>query len=333
MRLIPLLLLMLCGSLRLSGQSKNDLWVVAGADGWSLQHPVQKSETLFSISRKYHVPPAILAEANGLTYKDGLKEGSTINVPLGAYNMQSVRPANGSETRPLYYKVRPEDNLYRISRQANVSQRTLLDWNGLPENKVRTGQALLVGWVLYDATPFVAVPGVAPPLAGRTDPRTPTVNPTKPASAPRPAANVPKVTYDTPKYIMSAATRPDTTPVRADTATAPVRPATGTLEAEYLLETDEGRNVTTERGAAAFYALTSGTKGAAAYAFHNSAARGAVIRVKNINNGRYVFVKVLGPLPETKQYHGAIIGLSNAAKAALGVRDEKAFCELTYGGY
>jgi len=88
-----------------------------------------------------------------------------------------------------------------------------------------------------------------------------------------------------------------------------------------------------EKGTAAFYAITSPAAGAADYAFHNNAARGAVIRVKNINNGRVVFVKVLGPLPSTKQYAGCIIGLSDKAKALLGVHDTKAFCELSYGGY
>lgn len=319
------LLLLLLGSISAAAQAKNDLWVVAKEDGWSIQHKVQKGETLFSVSRRYHVPPAILAEANGLTYQDGLKEGSTVNVPLGAYNMQTSRPQSTVDTRALYYKVRPEDNLYRISRRASVSQRTLQEWNQLSGNTVSGGQTLLVGWILYDATPFNAVPGVAPPITTGTSGIKVTTGMPKPVvvTPPPPVVNKPKVTYDTPKYVMQGA--PDTLVHEGRPAPAP-----NSLEAAYDLQTQDGQNATTEHGAAAFYAITSKTKGAAAYAFHNTAPRGTVIKVRNVNNGRYVFVKVIGPLPMTKQYVNSIIGLSNAAKAALGVKEARAFCELSY---
>ena len=36
---------------------------------------------------------------------------------------------------------------------------------------------------------------------------------------------------------------------------------------------------------------------------------------------------------ETKQYAGCVLGLSSGAKGALGVRETKAFCEMSYAGY
>ena len=58
-----------------------------------------------------------------------------------------------------------------------------------------------------------------------------------------------------------------------------------------------------------------------------------VMQVRNLNNGRTIYVKILGPLPDTKQYAGCVLGLSSGAKGALGVRETKAFCEMSYAGY
>lgn len=299
-------------------QTRRDLWVTSGPEGWNIIHPVQKGETLFMLARRYHVPPAILADANNLTYNDGLKEHTPVVVPLGAYNLQTTKPANTTDAKALYYKAGPEDNLYRISRHSNVPQRTLLQWNNLTDKEVHAGQVLLVGWVLYDPT------NVANPADHPVTPAPQVIHRTLP----------PPVKQDTPKYVLQRdhTTTPPVVMDTADTTAAPTPPVS-TIEALFKEQTQNGQNIVFEKGSAAFFNLSGQAKGAAVFAFHNKAAKGSVIRVKNLNNGRVVFVKVLGPLPLTKQYYNCIIGLSGSAKAALGVRDTKAFCELSYAGY
>ena len=281
--------------------------IQAAADGWSIVHHVAAGETIFSLSRRYHVPPAILAEANGKTYADGLMLGSILNVPLGAYNMLTDVPPNGDEAKPIYYTIAADDKLYRISRKAGVSQRMLSVWNHLPGNEPAVGSKLLVGWVRFDATP-VTPPGINPRIV-----------PAQPQSGM-------KVTQqDTPKYVFQ--------PV-ADTNGSATKPdAPPTLAQQWAQETADGMNARHEKGSAGFFSLNSTTTGASVYAFHNTAARGTIIQVRNLNNDRVIYVKVLGPMPETKQYAGCIIGLSSSAKAALGIRETKAFCELSYLGY
>jgi hypothetical protein len=106
------------------------------------------------------------------------------------------------------------------------------------------------------------------------------------------------------------------------------------MEQAFQDQTAGGTMVTTEKGAAAFFPAGGGTIKGVHYAFHNSAPRGSVARVHNPGTGRTVYVKVLGPMPNTKQYAGAIIGVSGAAKAQLGVRgDARAWCEVSYAGY
>jgi hypothetical protein len=102
----------------------------------------------------------------------------------------------------------------------------------------------------------------------------------------------------------------------------------GVLDSAYNAQTANGTNVITEKGTAVFFEKPG--KNDIYYAFHNTTQRGAVIKVVNPGTGKAVYVKVLGPIPDTKLYANSIIGICNAAKDALGVTDTKAWCELIY---
>lgn len=102
----------------------------------------------------------------------------------------------------------------------------------------------------------------------------------------------------------------------------------GGLDTTFNRQTNNGLNILTEKGTAVFFEKPG--KNNVYFAFHNATARGSVIKVSNPGTGKTIYVKVLGPLPNTKLYSGSIIGISNAAKEALGVTDNKAWCELSY---
>jgi LysM repeat protein len=106
-------------------------------------------------------------------------------------------------------------------------------------------------------------------------------------------------------------------------------PVPGGLDTVYDRQTSNGLNVLTEKGTAVFF--ESPTKSSSVYlAFHNGTPRGTIIKIFNPGSGKTTYARVLGPLPATKLYSGAIIGISESAKEALGVVDSKAWCELTY---
>lgn len=102
----------------------------------------------------------------------------------------------------------------------------------------------------------------------------------------------------------------------------------GGLDTVYNRQTTNGLNVLTEKGTAVFFDKAG--KSGVYVAFHNSTPRGTVIKVHNPGTARTIYVKVLGPIPKTKLYANSIIGISSAAKEALGVSDTKAWCELSY---
>jgi hypothetical protein len=106
------------------------------------------------------------------------------------------------------------------------------------------------------------------------------------------------------------------------------RHAFGELDSLYDVQTHNGTSVITEKGTAVFFEKAG--RNNIYYAFHNTSAKGTVIKIVNPGTGKTVFAKVLGPIPDTKQYANSIIGISSPAKDALGITDTKAWCELYY---
>ena len=104
--------------------------------------------------------------------------------------------------------------------------------------------------------------------------------------------------------------------------------AFGELDSVYNVQTTNGTNTITEKGTAVFFDKTG--KNDVCYAFHNTTQRGTIIKIMNPGTGKIVYAKVLGPIPETKLYANSIIGISSIAKDALGITDNKAWCELYY---
>ena len=117
-------------------------------------------------------------------------------------------------------------------------------------------------------------------------------------------------------------------PVKEGNAVADPQVVPGGLDIAYDRQTNNGTNVLTEKGTAVCFEKAG--KSNIYYAFHNSTPRGSIIKVTNPGTGKTIYVKVLGPIPDTKQYAGSIIGIATAAKEALGVTDNKAWCELSY---
>lgn len=282
-------------------------------DSWIIPHRVEPGETIFMLSRRYHVPPAILSRVNGMSFQSGLTEDSIINIPVGAYNIKSVKPINSAETKELYYKVSDYDNLFKISRYAGVSQSKIKEWNNLDDNLVIPGKEIFVGWLLYDATQ----------LPVGTD----TLVRTKRGSGIR----VEK------QEVAAAVNDPDgynnmESLIPKDTVIV-IKKVDSVSEEEklYMWQTSDESIVANEKGKGVFFDMNGKVSGSSTfYAFHNEAKRGTIIKVFNPGTQMHVFVKVIGPIPETALYHNSIIGISSGAKESLGVSEDKVWCELTY---
>ena len=306
--------------------ANDSLFIASKNDKWTILHKVKSGETVFDIARRYHVAPAMLADENRINFQSPLSGGTILYVPLGTFN--KAPNASGNDVRNVYYRVRADDNLYRISKNADVPQRTLQDWNMLPDNSISEGAVLIVAKILY-----------APPvptdvlIMDKKDTSIRQYNGANNAADKGQKYTVRKVA----KEVVENG-KPVTYLVN-DTVWVDTLGVYGQL---YMKQTQNEKKIVEEKGTAVFYVLankvqsrytapaTVTTKQNFVYAFHKTAKRGTIIRVYNPGADKFIYVKVMGGLPETKQYYNSIIGISSDARESLGVLEEKAWVELKY---
>jgi LysM repeat protein len=282
--------------------AQDTLWVKQKEGHPYLVHKVQSGENLFLLSRKYSVPPAVLADFNSVGYQDGLPSGSKFRIPVDQYNF--IRIESVVKSSPIFYKAGDEDDLRSISRMFNIPQSAIQRWNNMSNPDIATGQVLQVGWVAYDKAQI-------------------------PFSLPD-TAKAPAVVNKAP---VIATTKPMLPKTEAPTRPAPAKDtATGEASAfEQLYEQQTaGGNQTEESGAAVFYPLRAKAAEGVYYAFHNTASRGTILMITNPASGKTVYAKVIGTIPKLKEYHNAIVGLSNNAITVLKATDRRMFCKIKY---
>lgn len=284
------------------------LEIVFHNDKWTIPHTIAGDETIFMLSRKYHVPPALIADVNGIDFQTPLQNGTIVFVPYGPFNKAKSVSGRRSDVRPLYYMVRKYDNLYRLSHLADVQQKKMQQWNGLTDNYIEEGQRLFVGWVLFEENvknmPKQNV--VVNPKGNEQLSEKDYTNEDQDVITKR---NGNQVVIIKKNYY-------DTLPE---------------VHKKYNSQTKDELVTTEEKGTAVFYENKGKLSNPEYYfAFHNEAAPGTIIKVYNPGTDKMVFVKVLGKIPNAKLYHNALIGISDGAKEALLVTEGKAWVELKY---
>lgn len=100
------------------------------------RHRVETGESLASISKKYRVTSAAIAEANNLEAKAALQEGEKLIIPATV-----AASEQGKLTR---YRVRRGDTLQSIAEQFSVTPAELRQWNKVRGDRVSRGVTLRV---------------------------------------------------------------------------------------------------------------------------------------------------------------------------------------------
>lgn len=94
---------------------------------------VEKGDTIEKIGRKYNIPVIEIIRANNLQAPYILKEGQSLTIPTGLYNIFN------------YYTVKKGDNLYDIARTNNITVDVLAQVNGIDKDEyIYEGSTLLV---------------------------------------------------------------------------------------------------------------------------------------------------------------------------------------------
>jgi len=114
-------------------------------------HTVEKGHTMYSLSKAYNVSTSKLFSYNNMQEGAPISLGQTLRIPLPTNNLYKGRNLNQISKGhyiPVYYKTKPKDNLFRISRvYFNQSTEDLMVRNNLVNNNLELGQDLLIGWL------------------------------------------------------------------------------------------------------------------------------------------------------------------------------------------
>lgn len=111
-------------------------------------YTVKSKETLYSIAKANNVKVEDIIDANPELKTKPLGEGQILRIPAGgvltgpAYTNAPTVPS--SDNQFLNHKVEPQETIYGISRQYNVTTEALIDFNPELKNGLKTGMTLII---------------------------------------------------------------------------------------------------------------------------------------------------------------------------------------------
>lgn len=304
-------------------------------------HKVQAGETVYALSRAYEVTANDILEANPAAGQ-GLSIGQEILIPVREETGESVT-----------HTVQAGETLFAISKKYDVDIEEIQKLNGMSDVALNVGQELVIrkgadsgsevkteakeeldnkvvpegadytveaGETLYaisrkfnvsveDLVEWNKLEGsaisegqklrVSPPTAGTTQEKQEAVTEVVENKQDTPVKEEVVVKEEEPDIII------DTTPKT----------------------TDDFVEVT-EKGVAELIPDTENTR--KYLALHRNVRPGTIIRVRNEMNGREVWARVIGKLPETGDNKDILVKVSRAAFDRLGAVDKKFRVTITY---
>ena len=273
---------------------------VVSRSGGETVHKVVEKETLFSIARTYSVSVDELKQWNNLT-SNSLSLGQELVVrkksTTGGFVKPPVNTVPAVISKKGVHTVEAKETMFSIAKQYGITVQQLKDWNSLSTNEISIGQVLLVAEPERNVTMAKEPVVVREPV---TVNQNPPVDVKVSAPTPTPVINEPKETKQvSPKEQVISIT-------------------------ESVKDSDE----VSESGLAE---LIEGTDGNRKYlALHRSAPIGTILKIRNEMNGREVFVRVIGKLPDTALTDKLIIKISKSAYDRLGAIDQRFRVQVTY---
>lgn len=302
----------------LAGFAQSPELTIQGTNGkFYLDHTVVTKENWYSIGRLFNLPPHDIASYNNLSFDKPLEVSTQIKIPLTAGNFDQKQIKSAGETLvPIYHLVEDKEWMFKISSIYNdVPVTSIEKWNKIKRDDVKKGTNLIVGFlrVKTDLSPLaLGISSNPAPAAGTTLPLT------VPASK-TPTTVIPVSTTT----MVTSTTSPVSNPSERVNNYAISHSNGGFFSAEYA---GTGK---TAGGLAGTFKSTSGWSDGKYYALTNGVAVGTILRVSG-SNGKTIYAKVLGQLPEMKESAGLLIRISNAASAELGLGEGKFPVDIKY---
>ena len=301
-----------------------------------LVHTVVAKDNWYSIGRLYNLSPKELAPFNGLPMDKPLEIGQEIRIPLKAENFSQDNLKSADEVFvPVHYVVKDREWMYRISQNNNkVPVEKLEQWNNVTNGDIKPGMQMIVGYLKVkssqsplasQAVSIRTTPAVAknPETTQKTSEPVVT-NKTEERSIEQPREKTPDVVKTEVPKVEKIEDKPvveNKTVEKSDMKSVAAQTHVDNRGGFFKPQYDEtGKNAV---GAAGVFRSTSGWQDGKYYALMNNIPVGTIIKVANPSNGKEVYAKVLGGLPDMKESVGLTLRISDAAATELGLAANK----------
>jgi LysM repeat protein len=325
------------------GYSQSPQLKIEGTQGkFYLTHTVVAKENWYSIGRLFNCPPHDIASFNNMNFDKPLEVATVLNIPLTSGNFdQKQLKTTGESLIPVYHEVGDKEWMYKISSIYNDVPVTSLErWNNIKRDDVKKGTVLIVGYlkVKTDLSPLAMGISTNPVIGPATaDGQVKTLKTSNPASIQpgnKPTQTSPTATVSQPPAKPPVSIVPNTT--TSTTTAIPVNNPSERMN-NYAVTHSNGGFFSIDytgagksaSGMAGTFKSTSGWTDGKYYALMNGITVGSIIRV-TATNGKTVYAKVLGQLPDMKESAGLLIRISNAASAELGLGEGKYSVDVKY---
>ncbi|HEY4155508.1 MAG TPA: LysM peptidoglycan-binding domain-containing protein [Puia sp.] len=296
---------------------------IEGTNGkFYLVHTIAAKDNWYSIGRLYNASPHDIASYNNLSFDKPLEIGQLINIPLNATNFDQKQKKNYGETLiPVYHLVQEKEWAFRLSSIYNdVPVTSLEKWNKIKRDDVKQGMLLVVGFlkVKTDQSPLASEAPAVPEQPGSVA-QAHTEKPAETKIVDQPA----QASSNQKTLTTSTVSTTSTGNTERPGSYAATHAAGGFFSVNFI-----GNNNKSVSGQAGTFKSTSGWTDGKYYALMNGVAVGTIVRISS--NGKSVYAKVLGQLPDMKESNGLVTRISNAAAAELGTGENRFPVDVKY---
>jgi LysM repeat protein len=287
---------------------KGDLMAKSGDKGLYLEHKVVSKESFFALGRMYNVSAKILAAYNKLDLSKGLQIDQKLRIPLTDTNF--TQTANSGA--PVYYKTGDKEGLMTVSKKNNnVKLVKLREWNSLANDEIKEDKKLIVGFLTGGGFKSVTI-------ANKPVPDEPVVT----------IVEKPEIKPEEKTVVQPEEIKPVVKPLEkpiVKTETKSALQGDGYFKADFEKQIRIAPITKSETVTSGIFKTASGWQDAKYYLMIDKAAPGTIIKIINPSNNKAVYAKVLGEMAGIRQNTGLNIRISNAAAAALDIKEDDKF--------
>lgn len=305
----------------------DELQVMGTTPHLYLLHSVQPRETWYSIGRLYNLSPKEIAPFNATSIDKPLGIGQQVKVPLTTINFSQDGKKQADEVFvSVYHVIQEKEWMYRISVNYNkVPIENLEKWNGINRDQAKAGLKIVVG--------YLKVKSAQSALASKGSNKLVVNEPVTVTNTPKAEEKKEEIKED--KKTLPVVEKPQPLVIKND----PPKQETKAIETSHTTTLDNKggyfkmqyeENGKALAGPAGIFKSTSGWNDGKYYALVNNVAVGTIVKVNNPVNGKTIYAKVLGNLPDMKESAGLTARISDAAATELDANGIRFSVEMKY---